>query len=201
VVQEKTAIDLSKKEMEMRHSWNEYFPPKYLDGSLERNLIPVSDFAIFYHQMGQLPFPAVKEFQPLILRFLCLPTWSRACMVRLDSQGLTFRLRSCELSGEAGFDLGRVIQEQDRLLTFEETEMVYASMDQIRFWSLTSYDPEEPDVFDGTDYLLEGARHGKYLVAYRNEIEALDDFDYPDGLTPFGEFCQLLLNLAKLEMR
>jgi hypothetical protein len=137
-------------------------------------------------RLGESPLQPAGPHQPLVVRLLCLPTWSPACSVRVERSGLSCLLAARELDGEAGFDLGKLARREDRLLSNAEAARVAELWGYLRFWSLAPVASEE-DVFDGTSFLLEGAGHGRYHVVVR------DDPGWGDTLV---ELSELLVGLA-----
>lgn len=142
-------------------------------------------------RLGETPlYPATPD-QPLTVRLLCLPTWQPACSVRIEDNGLLWRLVGRELSGEeAGYELGGLDYCESRQLSVVETDQVVGLWEYLRFWSLAV--AGEEDVFDGTTYVLEAAEHGRYRVVRRDDLEWGDTF---------GEFADLLVRLAGLAPR
>jgi hypothetical protein len=165
----------------MDPSWRDFFPA----GSLDLHRHRAEEFALFLQRMEEPPLHPAGGQQPLTIRLLCLPTWSRACAVRIESHGLWRRLVGKETSGEAAFEVGEVVRRESRLLTAAESAQVDELWQYLRFGSLPASDDE--CVFDGTTYLLEAARHGRYGVAVRED---------PEWGDTFGEFCGLMLSLA-----
>lgn len=167
----------------MRESWQRYFPPESLDTStvwagqaLER--------------LGEQPLHPTEPYQPLVVRLLCLPTWSPACSVRAEWSGLSWRLFSRELDGEdAGFDLGKLVRRDDRRIVGADAHRVAELWEYLRFWFIV---PSGEDVLDGTSYVLEAAERGRYRVVFRND---------PEWGDTFGEFSDLLIGLAGLAPR
>ncbi|HEY8504285.1 MAG TPA: hypothetical protein VIL46_06855, partial [Gemmataceae bacterium] len=165
-------------------AWPSYFPPNKVRGRSE-------EFAQFLRRMEEPPLYPVAPDQPLTIRLLCLPTWAEPCSVRLEARGLSFRLWGRELSGEAGFEVGRLTRCEARLLGEEEAGRARLLWNYLQFWSLAEEKPE-PEVFDGTTYVLEAAEHGHYHIVERPELEW--------GST-INEFAELLQQLAGFRLR
>ena len=84
----------------MGDGWLRYFPV----GSFR----PIRDIAGWAGQaldrLGESPLQPVGPHKPLVVRLLCLPTWSPSCSVRIERSGLSWLLAARELDGEAGGD-------------------------------------------------------------------------------------------------
>src|SRR5262249_29975728 len=158
--------------------WLRYFPVTSLG--------PIRDVAEWAGQaldrLGESPLHTVGPHQTLVVRLLCLPTWSPACSVRVERSGLSWRLTGRELDGEAGFDLGELARREGRLLSGTDAARVAELWDYLRFWALAPVASGE-DVLDGTSFMLEGAERGRYHVTTRDD---------PEWGDTFGEFCALL---------
>jgi hypothetical protein len=171
----------------MGDGWLQYFPV----GSM-RHIRDLAEWAgQALDRLSELPLHPVGPHQPLVVRLLCLPTWSTACSVRIERSGLSWRLAARELDGEAGFDLGQLARREDRLLSTADAARLADLWGYLRFWSLPPVASEE-DVFDGTSFVLEGAEHGRYHGVVRDD---------PEWGDTFGEFGELLVGLAGLAPR
>jgi hypothetical protein len=172
--------------------WLRYFPRGSLTARPDLHRGQAEYFSLFLHRMGEMPLYPVGPHQPLVIRFLCLPTWSSTCCVRIEASGLSWRLVGKEMDREAGFEVGKLIRSEDRFLTAEEAGRLADLWRYLRFWSLPAEGDEDEDVFDGTTYAEEAAHQGQYHIAHR------DDYEWGDT---FGEFCELLLKLAAFAPR
>ena len=176
--------------MAMDDGWQGYFPAGSLDPRPDLHRGQAEHFALFLQRLEEPPLYPAPPHQPLVIRLLCLPTWSHACSVRVWPQGLPWRLVAKEMDGEAGFEVGELVRRVSRLLSPAESAQVAELWQYLGFWSLAAQGEDE--VFDGTTYVLEAAQHGRYHVAQRDE---------PEWGDTFGEFAQLLLRLAALAPR
>jgi hypothetical protein len=167
-----------------------YFPAGSLDPQPRLHCGLARWFALFLTRMGEQPLYPARPDQPLVIRLLCLPTWSGACFVRVELHGLSWRLVGKELGGEAGFEVGKLAHCQDRVLSAAESSAVAELWRYLHFWALAASGGE--DVFDGTTYVLEAAEHGRYHVAHRDD---------PEWGDTFGEFIELLLRQAGFALR
>jgi hypothetical protein len=86
--------------------WLRYFPRGSLTARPDVHRGQAEYFSLFLHHMGEMPLYPAGLHQPLVIRLLCLPTWSSACCVRIEASGLSWRLVGKEMDGEAGFEVG-----------------------------------------------------------------------------------------------
>lgn len=101
-------------------------------------------------------------------RFVWLRTFHHPVIVRLDLRtdgivDLTLKVSN----GAGGYKPGRVIQNLSRPLTREETNMFFAKLEKVNFWNLPSYENEGTEGEDGSQWIIEGVRNGKYHVVDR----------------------------------
>ena len=141
-------------------------------------------------RLGERPLHPADPNQPLVFRMLCLPTLSQACSIRAEAYGQSWRLFCRELSGDAGYELGELTRREERLIVGVDAERLTELWKYLHFWSMAPSDDKE--VLDGTGYVLEAAERGRYRVIYRDD---------PEWGDTFGEFSELLLDLAGLSPR
>lgn len=175
----------------MNDELQRYFPEGSLDPQPNRHRSQAEWFATALQRLGEGPLHPGGSACPLVIRLLCLPTWSPACSVRVEQHGLNWTLAARELDGdEAGFDLGKLSHQEIRRLTNDEARRVACLWKYVRFWSLG---PDEGDgVFDGTTYVIEAAESAVYGVVQRCD---------PEWGDTFGEFSDLLIEIACLAPR
>jgi len=172
--------------------WRRYFPAGSLDPRPDLHRHRAEWYADALERLGEGPLHPARPDQTLIVRLLCLPTWSPACAIRAERSGLTWRLLVRELDGEeAGFDLGKLVRRDDRVIIEPDAERVEELWAYLRFWSL-GLPADGDDVLDGTDYVLEAVERGRYHVTVRDD---------PEWGDTFGEFVDLLVNLSGLDPR
>jgi hypothetical protein len=170
--------------------WRDYFPAGSLDSRPDLHRELAEWFSLFLQRMMEPPLHPVGSDQALVIRLLCLPTWSQACSIRVAAHGLSWELIAKELNGEAGFEVGELVHRGSWRLSVAESAQAAELWPYVCFWSLPAQGEE--DVLDGTTYVLEAAEHGRYRVVYRDD---------PEWGDTFGEFCQLLLRLAAFAPR
>ena len=161
-----------------------YFPPGGLSERPDLHRFRAAWFGAYLSRMEEPPLYPPAE-QPTSYRCLCLPTWDRPSVVRLETHGPTWRLTGKHTNGNGGFEVGQVDHRTTRLLTWDEAARVADLLPYVRFWALPTFVVE--DGLDGTTWVLEGVRRGRYHVVHRWEPEWGDSF---------GEFCTLLMRLS-----
>src|SRR5262249_6560330 len=101
----------------MKDEWRSYFPVGSLGPhpDLDRDL--AEELALLLERMEEAPLHTGRAQQSLVVRLLCLPTWSQACAVRVESGGRGWRLVPKEMTGEAGFEVGDLARRAQRVLS------------------------------------------------------------------------------------
>jgi hypothetical protein len=106
-------------------------------------------------------------------RFLWLRTFDPPIVVRMDVKADGTGMVTAKVAdGQAGFPdtSNRVVENRSRALTREQTAAFLALINRTNFWSIaTNIDPGDAmDVqTDGSEWVLEGAKGGKYHVVAR----------------------------------
>jgi hypothetical protein len=99
-------------------------------------------------------------------RFLWLRTFHHPVAVRLDIMlDGTSKLTVKIASGAGGYEPGKLIKNTSRSVTREETDKFLEEVKEVGFWELPSY--EKTSGCDGAQWIIEGAKDGKYHVVDR----------------------------------
>ena len=105
--------------------------------------------------------PALQSY-----RFVWLRTFHHPVAVRLEVMGDgTGRLTVKIASGAGGYEPGKLIENTSRPVTREQTERFLNRVNSHGFWGLPSF--EDHSGFDGSRWIIEGVKEGKYHVADR----------------------------------
>jgi hypothetical protein len=98
-------------------------------------------------------------------RILILPTWGNAICVRAEKHGQVYSLSARRLSGQAGFELGKLVETRDVELAANDSKTLDVLIQNLKFFEM----PTDDDVrgFDGDEWILEGVSNGKYHIAQR----------------------------------
>ncbi|MCL5287089.1 MAG: hypothetical protein M1453_03725 [Acidobacteria bacterium] len=127
-------------------------------------------------------------------RFLWLRTFDNPIAVRvIVNEDGTGTLVTKILSGQGGYDPGRLRTNRRRKLSTREVGHLLFILDERGFWSLPSEErlPEGTVQLDGAQWITEGVKGGAYHVVYRWSPET--GRDRAIGL-------EFLVNLAKLKL-
>lgn len=121
-------------------------------------------------------------------RFTMLPTFNFPLAVRLivapDGSGTAIAKR---LTGKGGYDPGNLDFERTNAVTPKQIARFRATLAAHDFWQMPT---EGEPIPDGTQWILEVCRDGRYHIVTRNS---------PKDGDPFGQLCRQLLGLGKLE--
>jgi hypothetical protein len=105
--------------------------------------------------------PSVQSY-----RFVWLRTFHHPVTVRLDIRvDGTGELTSKIASGAGGYKPGKLIENKSRILSKEQTNKFLDQVKDAGFWELPSY--EENFGVDGSQWIIEGVKDGKYHVVDR----------------------------------
>jgi hypothetical protein len=130
-------------------------------------------------------------------RFVWLRTFHHPVVVRLDprSDG-TGELTTKVSSGAGGYAPGHVIENKSRAVTREEAERFLARVRQAQFWGLPSHDTPEAAGDDGSQWIIEGVKEGKYHMVDRWTPETGPVRDL--GVFLFVELAQMKIPKSEL---
>jgi hypothetical protein len=117
-----------------------------------------------------------------VYRIFISPIFSHALSIRIEKQGEDYLLVAKYLSGQVGYDWGKLKGEKKRRITEKEWLKLISLLNQASFWILPSKDTAwEPKgkgevaiCLDDTDWYLEGVQDGKYHVVDRYCPESQD---------------------------
>jgi hypothetical protein len=100
-------------------------------------------------------------------RFIWLRTYHRPVVYRINIQkdGSAF-LRVKTTSGAGGYEPGRMVVNKRKSLTSSNVGYLLSAMKELEFWSLPT-NARSGSGLDGSDWILEGVRNGKYQVILR----------------------------------
>jgi len=101
-------------------------------------------------------------------RFVWLRTFHHPVVVRLDIRADRVGELTAKVSnGAGGYKPGQIIQNVSRPLTREQTNMFLAQVGRANFWQLPSYENSRREGEDGSQWIIEGVKDGKYHVVDR----------------------------------
>jgi hypothetical protein len=178
-------------------------------------LILLPAIVLSQEQSSDERFRSTKEFQKVlavfkesqiviapnqdgeIYRIFIAPTFYHPLSIRVEKIGDNYLLIAKLLSGQGGYQWGRLKKEKRRMLTQKEQQTLLALIKEASFWSLTTEEKEvgpnekgeETICLDSTSWTLEGMSAGKYHVVYRYcpELQGVKTVDlYMVKLTKWG---------------
>jgi hypothetical protein len=117
-------------------------------------------------QLKEPRLPGVEsDSKKEVYRILILPTWGNAVSVRVERHGENYNLAARRLSGNAGFELGKLVEERNIELSGEDSKRLEDLIQNLKFPGM----PTDDGVlgFDGDSWILEGISNGKYHVVRR----------------------------------
>jgi len=101
-------------------------------------------------------------------RFVWLRTFHHPVIVRLDIRADGIGELTAKVSnGTGGYEPGQLIQDISRPLTREQTDTFLAKVGTVKFWELPSYENSGGGGEDGSQWIIEGVKEGKYHVVDR----------------------------------
>lgn len=123
-----------------------------------------------------------------IIRFTHLGTWSNPFSYRIEKSNGQITLTYSKTKGLGGYDAGRRIINEQKIIKSENWENIMAKIDSVNFWNIETHDPNM--ILDGEEWILEVLINGKYHFVTRNSPDIYDGQEYA-GL------CKLVMNAKK----
>jgi hypothetical protein len=127
---------------------------------------------------------------PEVYRFTWLRTFHAPVVIRIRADPDYVRLVVKVLSGAGGYDPGTVAMNRTYLIPQETWKSLTTKLDQVGFWAMPTN--KENRGFDGAQWILEGARAGRY--------HAVDRWSASSDDKPFASLCLALMELAHLDI-
>jgi hypothetical protein len=138
-----------------------YFPIKQNADSQGVTALQAEWYGRSLEQMREPRLPeSAKNQNAEIYRMTILPTWGNSIAVRVEKHGATYTLFARRLSGQAGYEVGTLVESRDVELDADESKTLDVLLGNFfRF-------PSEDKVggFDGDEWILESVSHGQYHV-------------------------------------
>jgi len=101
-------------------------------------------------------------------RFTWIPSFHPSAVVLLERDGSQARLVAKLLSGAGGYEPGTVVRDTVIALSASEWRMLTRRIRATDLWSVPQLEPPSTAVgLDGSQWILEGVRGGRYNVADR----------------------------------
>lgn len=149
-------------------------------------------------QMNEPRLPELtKDLNAEVYRIMILPTWGNSIVVRVQKHGSLYSLSARRLSGQAGYDPGKLVESRDIELSADDSKAIEVLIQSLNFFQFSADDAVVGA--DGDEWIIEGVSQGKYHVAKRWCASEYDP--KKRGLTIFLAFCRFLLDKANLSER
>jgi hypothetical protein len=172
-----------------------YFPIKNKSGEEGVTAFEAKWFGKFLAQMKEPPLPEfTKEANAEVYRMMILPTWGNAILVRVQKHGAIYSLSARRLGGQAGFELGKLVEAKDFELSADDSKALEQLIQNLSFFQLATDDGVLGA--DGDEWILEGVSQSKYHVAKRWCASSYNP--NKRGLKPFLDLCRFLVNKSTL---
>ena len=106
-----------------------------------------------------------KDRTYFAFRVLYLPTWGRPVAVRYEKKGDRFVRRSVKLSGDGGYDPGKIADQKETQIERKEVDDLATSLEKAGFWDM----PVNDNVMgvDGSQLIIEVIKDGHHRVRVR----------------------------------
>jgi hypothetical protein len=101
-------------------------------------------------------------------RFVWLRTFHHPIIVRIDVQANgSAELTTKVSNGAGGYEPGKLVENTSRPLTQRQTDKFLATIQRLQFWELPTHETPETVGCDGSQWIIEGIKDGKYHVVDR----------------------------------
>lgn len=108
-------------------------------------------------------------------RITFIPPFYNPIKIRVERRGTNYVLIGKRLSGQGGFDAGKLRTEKRRMLRLQEWNQLLALLKEADFWELPYLEKkpepnqkeEETFCLHGSEWVIEGVKAGKYHVVDR----------------------------------
>jgi hypothetical protein len=167
---------------------------------------PSGTFANGYYSphLSAMDEPALSkiEIAEEVYRLLWLRTFDHPIAVRVQSHGDEFLLWSKQLDGRGGYEPGKLVVNTTKSITTVESTNLVRHIERASFWTLERLELERVDVglqeihLDGTMWVLEGVKNGKYH--YVDRCSPLSG-KFRNSHIKFYDCCLYLLELSGME--
>jgi hypothetical protein len=174
-----------------------YFPVSK-DGERRNGTISAFESEWYSKHLSAMGEPSLHPPKDALTayRFLILPTWGHPISVRAELAGGSYKLASCRLDGQGGYDPGKVAEKHEVTLSREDTLSLTKLLDKLKMFERPTED--EHRGLDGDQWIFEGVAGGKYHIL---NLWCAGDGVKKRGLEPFIAVCQFLISHSKLAER
>jgi hypothetical protein len=140
-----------------------FFPPLSLGSENDFHAFMEGWFAGHLVSMGEPPlYPPCPE-GTTVYRFLWLRTFDPAVAIRVTRSSEEARVIAKKTNGLGGYEPGDLVENRERVLSEDEWRLLADKVAEVSFWDLES---NAAMGLDGSEWILEGVRNGKYHFVY-----------------------------------
>lgn len=137
-------------------------PPRATDrAALDRDWYSSNLFA-----MQEAPLFCGASTDSETYRFTWLRTFNEPVAVRVYQRGGAYLLEAVILDGKSGFEPGNIKARIAKVISPVEWRRVIGELDRVRFWQMRTTTDHLIGI-DGTQWIMEGRRAGRYHAATR----------------------------------
>jgi hypothetical protein len=174
-----------------------YFPTSK-DGERKNGTISSFESEWYSEHLTAMGEPTLHPAKDAVTayRFLILPTWGHPISVRAELTGEVFKLTSCRLDGQGGYDPGKVAEKHEVTLSRADTAALTKLLASLMMFERPTEDDHSGK--DGDRWILEGVSGGKYHIL---NLWCAGDETKKRGLMPFLAVCDFLISKSKLAQR
>src|SRR5262252_10361713 len=124
---------------------------------------------------GETPVLPINDRDAEIYRLTVIPTFFNPIKIRVEKQKTNYLLIAKRLSGQGGYDAGRLKTEKRRKLTSAEFRHLTELLRAVSFWEspylLPNKGPNEKGeltvCLDGSEWVMEGSKGGQFHAINR----------------------------------
>ena len=151
------------------HAQEPYFPKGAFSDDSRSDLFKAEWYSTYLKALSE---PSLQQLvsnpSSESYRFVWLRTFHHPVVVRLDIRPDGVGELTTKVSnGSGGYTPGQIIQNLSRPLTREQTNMFLARLGKDKFWELPGYENSGRGGEDGSQWIIEGMKDGKYHVVDR----------------------------------
>lgn len=179
IVAEPLVAQSARKTQSLSQKWPPDTNPQYFPAGGEGNDGNLSDFAARWYasQLRAMKEPSLYERKSSagaesadaggeeIYRITILPTWGNAIAYRVRREKDIYILSSRRLSGQAGYETGKLVESKDVTLSSDDSKELSTLIQKVNFFQMPTR--EKVRGLDGDEWMMEGTLKGKYHVAVR----------------------------------
>jgi hypothetical protein len=132
----------------------------------------------------------IDQVTDTIYRFTWLRTFHHPMAIRIQKTTNDIRLTWKMSDGKGGYDPGKLFIDESKRLTVAEWKQFQELLKKVDYWNLPTIEKSGVMITDGSRWIIEGVKNGKYNVVDR----------HTPGKSTYQEIGMFLINLTDLEI-